>query len=108
MVPVGHVDIAPTIYYLLGLPEQLSFQGEPILRKATASDLGSTPDRPLFISIQALMHEDAIILWPWKLVRNLWGEGLRMYRLDNDARESTNISRQRCYRGCCVNAQISR
>lgn len=90
-VPVGHVDIAPTIYYLLGLPEHPSFQGEIVVKPRTASDLESTPDRPLFLSIQALMHEDAMILWPWKIVRNLWGEGLRVYRLDTDPGESNNL-----------------
>jgi arylsulfatase A-like enzyme len=90
MTPVSHIDIAPTIYKLLNLPQQPSFQGESVLI-STREPLNSTPDPPLFISTQALMHEDAVILWPWKLVRNLWGEGARMFRLDQDPKESQNI-----------------
>jgi len=93
MAPVSHVDIPPTIYYFLGLPEQLSFQGESVLTltRTRAPHSESIPERPLFVSTQALMHEDAIILWPWKFVRNLWGEAPRMFRLDKDPRESKNI-----------------
>jgi arylsulfatase A-like enzyme len=93
MTPVSHVDIAPTIFYFLGLPQQLSFQGESVLTSTQTStpNLEAIPARPLFVSTQALMHEDAIILWPWKFVRNLWGEKPRMFRLDKDPRESKNI-----------------
>jgi arylsulfatase A-like enzyme len=91
MAPVSHVDIAPTIYYLLGLAQHPSFQGESVLAKTKTLPLESTPQRPLFMSTQALMHEDAIILWPWKFVRNLWGEAPRLYRLDNDPHELKNI-----------------
>jgi arylsulfatase A-like enzyme len=91
MAPVGHVDIAPTIYYLLGLPQHPSFQGETVVARTKPSGSEATPNRPVFISTQALMHEDAIILWPWKFVRNLWGEEPRLYRLDKDPRELKNI-----------------
>jgi arylsulfatase A-like enzyme len=91
MAPVGHVDIAPTIYYLLGLPTEPSFQGERLLSRAAEKNPETVTERPLFLSIQALMHEDAIIRWPWKLVRNLWGEGLRLFRLDEDPHEFKNL-----------------
>ena len=90
MTPVSHIDIAPTIYYLLNLPQQPSFQGESVLI-STRESLKRSLNRPLFVATQALMHEDAVILWPWKLVRNLWGEGARMFRLDQDPKESQNI-----------------
>lgn len=90
-VPVSHIDIAPTIYYLLGLSTEPSFQGERLLSSVTDKNLRTATKRPLFLSIQALMHEDAIIQWPWKLVRNLWGEGSRLFRLDGDPHELRNI-----------------
>jgi hypothetical protein len=94
MTPVSHVDIAPTIYDLVGLPSQLSFQGESVLTYAgvQAAYSEEASERPVFVSTQALMHEDAIIIWPWKFVRNLWGESSRMYRLDNDPQETRNLN----------------
>jgi len=91
VAPASHVDIAPTIYYIVGLPQHLSFQGESVLVKIDTAPSPSTPDRPLFISTQALMHEDAVIVWPWKFVRNLWGEGSRLYDLQTDSEEKRNM-----------------
>jgi len=60
---VGHIDIAPTILDLLGLPPHDNFQGQSVL---TSKDtLTHVSPRPFFLTLQTTTFQDGIIVHPW-------------------------------------------
>jgi arylsulfatase A-like enzyme len=68
----SHVDVAPTIAALLGLPDQPAWQGIPLV--------GDTPpeDRSRFFMVQSpLADEIGVVSGRWKMVRNMLNGSIR-------------------------------
>ena len=60
----GHIDIAPSILDLAGLPPFENFQGRSFVFNGNQK----RKPAPLFASIQSIAHQDAVISWPWLYV----------------------------------------
>ncbi len=82
--PISHLDFAPTIVELAGLPPHDGFQGQSLFRAPYSSE-------PLFVTVQASVFEDAVIDYPFKLVQDLRLNLERMHHLEQDPEESQNI-----------------
>lgn len=82
--PAGHIDIAPTILDLLNLPVYGGYQGASVRKK-------HREDCPLFSTVQTAVFEDALVIWPWKYVRNFRGGFNRLYNLQTDEHERDNL-----------------
>jgi arylsulfatase A-like enzyme len=85
--PVQHIDVAPSILDLLGLPRHPSFQGESLI--------GPTPalDKSIYMVAQtSLAHEYGIIRSGWKLVYDSRSNKYRLYNLSNDPMERFDLS----------------
>lgn len=86
--PVSHVDIAPTIIDILGLPPHKNYQGQSVFVDSV-KEPGEC--RQIFSTVQVFSHEDAVICWPWKYILNHRGRGARMFNLEVDSKESNNM-----------------
>jgi arylsulfatase A-like enzyme len=87
--PVQLIDISPTILSLLGLPPREDFQGRSIVERAGRDH----PPRhaPIFSSVQMLTHEDMVLIWPWKYVENHRSDEARLFNLEDDPGERSNL-----------------
>lgn len=64
--PASHVDVAPTIADLLGLPEQPAWQGVSLVGEPQPAD------RPRFFMVQSpLAHRVGVVSGRWKMVRDV-------------------------------------
>jgi arylsulfatase A-like enzyme len=64
--PASHVDVAPTIAALLGLPDQPAWQGH------TLTGMPLPEDRPRFFMVQSpLAHRIGVVSGRWKMVRDI-------------------------------------
>ncbi len=92
--PVSLADVAPTIAALAGLPgdsrvlgrDQLAFDADQNFAEPKLLSLRGIADRP---------DQDALVLWPWKLVRRRIGEGpwpAALFRLDDDPDEMRDLA----------------
>jgi arylsulfatase A-like enzyme len=82
----SHVDVAPTITALLGLPEQPAWQG--------ISLVGDPPpdDRPRFFMVQSpLADEIGVVSGQWKMVHNMLNGSTRFTDLVGDPREHRDV-----------------
>jgi arylsulfatase A-like enzyme len=99
--PVSHVDLAPTLLELAGLPEPLAgWQGTPLAQSlrtgdeppahAVAMEVGVTPGVPT-------VPQHAIRSGRWKLITSLTDERVAdaLYDLEVDPRERRNLARAR-------------
>lgn len=87
--PVGHVDIAPTILHLLGLPPHANFQGDTILVRPGEAP---PPEKPHYSSVQIFVNEDCMLEWPWKYCENYSGRPARLFDLAADPGESRDLA----------------
>jgi arylsulfatase len=81
-----HIDIAPTILDILGLPVHPSFQGKSLL--------AANPDESKSVYLIAqttLAYESAIIRSGWKLVHEMLSRRYRLHDLKNDPIEKFNL-----------------
>jgi arylsulfatase A-like enzyme len=63
--PASHVDVAPTVAALLGLPVQPAWQG------ISLTGSGASEERPRFFMVQSpLADQTGVVCARWKLVRN--------------------------------------
>ena len=63
--PASHVDVAPTVAALLGLPTQPAWQG------ISLAGPGSSEERPRFFMVQSpLADQTGVVSGGWKMVRN--------------------------------------
>ncbi|RIL11666.1 MAG: hypothetical protein DCC75_01890 [Proteobacteria bacterium] len=83
-----HVDIAPTILEILGLPEYGGFQGRSLLQP----EADAAP-RPVYITLQSFELKDAIIEWPWKLIVDYKHASSRLFNLEADPKEMQDLTR---------------
>jgi membrane-anchored protein YejM (alkaline phosphatase superfamily) len=74
---VGHIDVAPTIVSLLGLPRLDHHQGIPLLGPEALPNHELT-DRRLFAVTQGVVYEEGVVVWPWLLSRDLRSNEVRV------------------------------
>lgn len=81
--PVSHVDFVPALVQLAGMDTWSGFQG-------TSPWLQST-EHPVYLTVNALVRENSVIEWPWKLmVRQFPEPAIELYNLETDPTESQN------------------
>lgn len=85
--PVQHIDVAPTVLSLLGLPPHPNFQGADLLAPDPGPD-----DRKLFLSVQHLGFQDALVWRGLKLLQDSRGGGAELYDLAVDPGELDDLS----------------
>lgn len=85
-LPVSHLDLAPTILDLAGLPPFDGFQGRSLFGPDPAVD-----DTPVYLTVQAAVFEDGVIAYPYKFVLDRRSHFERMFDLSADPNEQSNI-----------------
>lgn len=80
---VGHIDVAPTIVSLLGLPRLDHHQGIPLLGSGAVPNDELT-DRRLFAVTQGVVYEEGVVVWPWLLSRDLRSNEVRVDHFDSE------------------------
>ncbi len=81
-----HVDILPSLFDLMGLPQHPSFQGTSLAAAAEGE-----PDSSVFLMVQTpLAHQVGIVQDQWKFVVDLPTSSWRLYNLELDPEERRN------------------
>ncbi len=96
----GHVDIAPTVLSLLGLPANPHFQGRSVLSPETDFNTHNKNEksaainlvRPMFATVQTTDFQDAIIVYPYKLIANHQNSSIALYNVASDPAEQQELS----------------
>jgi arylsulfatase A-like enzyme len=83
--PIQHVDIAPTLLGLLGLPAHPNFQGADVLAAGN-----SAHGRKLFMATQHLFHQNVLVWRNHKYVMDSRGED-EFFDLAADPGETRNL-----------------
>jgi arylsulfatase A-like enzyme len=86
--PISLLDLAPSILTLAKLPPHPNFQGQSLIDPCQGPKRDSLP---VFSSVQLNTHEDSVIKWPWKFVRNYTFGTNRLYNLETDPDENINL-----------------
>ena len=89
--PSQHIDIPPSIFYLLGLPTHPSFQGINLFLKSFSSS------RSRYLLFQPSFIEAAIVRKNFKLIYTPHLKRQLVYDLENDPLETRNIADQHPY-----------
>lgn len=83
--PVSHIDVFPGILDLMGLPSPPSFQG--------ISPFCEQKRQYIYMHTNAIVIQDGIINWPWKLLLTLFPfNGVELYNLQEDPDENDNLA----------------
>lgn len=84
-----HVDVPPSVLYLIGLPPHPSFQGRNLF-----ADEGEEPveDRYAFLVAQAAAHQYAIVDGRFKLIFDAGTGEYLLYDLEDDPAEIEDLS----------------
>ncbi|MCP3867201.1 MAG: sulfatase-like hydrolase/transferase [Gammaproteobacteria bacterium] len=86
--PVSHIDLAAAILDLKSIPVPDGFQG--------VSPFDRSEERPVFMHTNAIIKQNAIVEWPWKLLQTYYPvERLELYNLEQDASEFNDLSAAR-------------
>ncbi len=80
--PVSHIDIFPALLDLMKLPAPHSFQG--------ISPFSGTR-RFVFMDSNALVQQDGIISWPWKLLLTWYPYRIELFNMEKDPLEQHNL-----------------
>lgn len=81
--PVSHIDLTSGILDVLNVSQPYSFQGiSPFKQKR----------QDIYLYADAMVRQDGIIHWPWKLLRTYPSEELELYNLDTDPLEKGNLA----------------
>ncbi len=83
---ISHVDIAPTILDILGLPHHPGFQGKSVLDTAY-------PGRNLYTVSQGVIPAYGVTQYPWKYIQSRRDGTLLLNTLDNP-QENQNLLQQ--------------
>ena len=82
---VSHLDITATIPGILGMPVPASFQGRPLFQPGGR--------RPVFMHSNALVKQNGLVQWPWKLLKTYYPfEKTELYNLNHDPGETRNLA----------------
>jgi len=80
---VSHVDFVPLLTNVAGMEEWSGFQGHVPWNQPA--------DAPVYMTVNALTREDAVLRWPWKLVRRSFPRAsTELYNLADDPAEKHN------------------
>jgi arylsulfatase A-like enzyme len=95
----SHIDLAPTIIDLMGLPPNANFVGKSMVPEV----YGATPDNrePIVLDLPADTNNPptrAIIAGDYKLIVDLVGGGFRLYDLKRDKAELRNLALDKRFR----------
>lgn len=90
--PIGHVDLAPTILEIYGLPPHGNYQGLSALTRGATQPAASEGARPIFSTLQMLSYEDAVVAYPYKLMKNRRDGTIRLFDLSADPKEDRNLA----------------
>ena len=86
-VPVSHLDILPTLADLLEVAPHPAFQGESFADPASM-DAGQ---KAVFLNIQGMRTAEAVICWPYKLIKERQQRYPELYNLARDPGEGENL-----------------
>ena len=100
----SHLDIAPTILSLLELPKYPGHQGTAIVRNSPLT----IPSLPIFFTIQSFAHEEAVILWPYKLIFDHRSLNRELFNIEVDPLEQENIWEENSHVGLCLDSALKR
>lgn len=89
--PISHLDVVPTIIDLIGLPPFDGFQGSSGLAPVDELVSPVAGVKPILMTAHTGIFEDALLVYPFKYVRNYRGEAPRMFRIDIDPGEQLNL-----------------
>ncbi len=79
--PISHIDIFPALLDLMKLPSPYSFQGiSPF----------SGHRKFIYMHSNALIQQDGIIQWPWKLLLTYYPHRVELFNMENDPLEKHN------------------
>jgi hypothetical protein len=84
---VQHLDIPTTLLSLVGEGLTDATQGEVLLTGKRDPESSISKTRPIFLTSQATDYEDAIICYPYKLVRERFSSKVSLYRLTHRGEE---------------------
>jgi arylsulfatase A-like enzyme len=85
--PVSHLDVLPTLADLLQVAPHPSFQGESF----AAPDLINPKEKAIFLNIQGMLSAEAIVCWPYKLIRSRRRRTPELYNLAKDPDEQDDL-----------------
>ena len=89
--PVSLVDIAPTVLDWVGLPTPADIDGRSLWPRL--SDVAPLADRKLFAEQKLYGSPESVVIeWPLKVVANRDGWPSRVFDLDADPAEQTDLS----------------
>nr|HPR18483.1 sulfatase-like hydrolase/transferase [Candidatus Cloacimonadota bacterium] len=81
---ISHIDVLPILLNLMHLPVPDSFQG--------FVDLSIPAERSVFIHNNAIIEQNALISWPWKLLETVSsGQNDQLFNLADDPDEQRNL-----------------
>jgi choline-sulfatase len=89
-VPVGPVQIAPTILHFLGIPGRASMDGTSLLPLIYHGDPGDIGPVEMFIPNEKF-KKHGIVYGPWKYIRNVATGTEELYHLIRDPGETVNL-----------------
>ena len=103
---VGHFDIAPTILHLAGENRPEDFQGVPLVSLNRGRE--EIANRAVFSSLQAFVDMDAIVMWPFKLIKDNVTQQFLLFNLESDPGENVDLSNNRDLLAKCLNETLAK
>lgn len=85
--PVSHLDILPTLAELLQVAPHPSFQGDSFAQP----ELIDRRKKAIFLNIQGMRTAEAVVCWPYKLIKNRQQRRPELYQLDQDPGETDDL-----------------
>ena len=84
---MSHLDILPTLAELLRVAPHPSFQGESFAQP----ELIDRQRKAIFLNIQGMRTAEAIVCWPYKLIKTRAQRKPELYDLERDPREEEDL-----------------
>ena len=91
--PASHLDIMPTLADFLEAPAHPSFQGRSLVEDEPPERRNQ---RAIYMNNQGMRSADAIVCWPYKLIKDRQKRRPELYDLERDPEERYDLySKQR-------------